>query len=144
MWIVLVGTGKLKCTTSFPYPVIGDISLQRALIWHLPPVQSYIGDPFSSATLYFSRWVHGTTERNSSGRGRAILHNNHIGRQPPFLANLWDSLPACPAHGALPETDGSRNVLEQSSEELLVAREAREGGRGARFLLQTKLHLTLT
>lgn len=63
-----------------------------------------------------------------------VFHNKRIGRQPSFLANLWASLPACPAPGALPETDGSRNVLERSSEELLVTREAREGGRGARCL----------
>lgn len=55
-----------------------------------------------------------------------IYHTTSLGRQPSFLANLWSSLPACPTLCALPETDGSRNVLEQSSEELLVARKARE------------------
>lgn len=61
-----------------------------------------------------------TTDRvqavvGEGGMGRGwIFHNKHIGRQPPFLANLCALLPACPAPGALPETDGSRNVLERS------------------------------
>ncbi|KAM3613998.1 uncharacterized protein V6R79_008236 [Siganus canaliculatus] len=71
--------------------------------------------------------IYDTTYRNSRGGGRAILHNGRIGRQPPFLANLRAWFPACPTPGALPETDGSRNVLEQSSEELLVARENTPG-----------------
>lgn len=71
-------------------------------------------------------------EEGGKGKGKVggvgvALHNKRIGRQPSFPAkkNPRAPLPACPAHGALPETDGSRNVLERSSAELRVAREAR-------------------
>lgn len=66
------------------------------------------------------------------GRGGwgVIYRTTSVGRQPSFLANLQSSLPACPILGAMPETDGSRNVLEQRSEELLVAQKACEGERG--------------
>lgn len=59
-----------------------------------------------------------------------IYLTTSVGRQPSFLANLLSSLPARPTLGALQETDGSRNVLEQRSEELRVAQKAREGERG--------------
>lgn len=64
------------------------------------------------------------------GRGRVIYRTTSVGRQPSFLANLQSSLPACPTLGALPETDGSRNVLKQRSEELLLAQKACEEERG--------------
>lgn len=71
-----------------------------------------------------------------------IYCTTRVGRQPSFLANLWSSLPACPTLGALPETDGSRNVLEQHSEELLVAQKAREGeGVGCLIFLEKLLPL---
>lgn len=77
------------------------------------------------------------------GGGVGVIYcTTRVGRQPSFLANLWSSLPACPTLGALPETDGSRNVLEQHSEELLVAQKAREGeGVGCLIFLHKLLPL---
>lgn len=124
----------VKATSSeFSCNVFGNCTIQNTV-----SSRRVIRLLFRSAPQHFISRVRCITrqKKDYSGGGggnkgeRAIFPSARIGRQPPFLANLWASLPACPARGAQPETDGSRNVLEQTSEEPREAREAREGGGG--------------